>query len=829
MRWRFSLQHPFYTSLLWSLVIYTGPASSHLYAQGLPPPPRDYAELTALFKLYLELVVNQYSTQQVIPVIVKDDEYFIEKSKFESLNIKLPETANHTASALTDSDILTLGFSGHAADWVALNQIPELKFDYQSASQTFHLELPASWMPTQMLGRDAWYQAVSAQSAMGLLNNYDFYAQRSETGNLNSSLFTEQRFFSAYGSFKNSGIVTWSDAPSSENPAHQGYRRYDTTWQYDNPDKVWSFLAGDIFTGSKNSWGSAVRIGGLQIQRNFATRPDLITYPLPQFNGQATLPSTVDLIVNGQKVDSSQVQSGPFVLSNVPFINGKGEAVIVTTDTVGRQVTTAVPFYVSNALLKKGLLDYSLSLGKIREDYGVQDFSYGKFVGSADWRYGVNDWLTAEGRTEFSDVIQLVGLGSVIKLKHWGVLNASLSQSWTDQALNQMDQQNTQGHQYTLGYSYNKNRFGFSISHSQRDRHFSDLSRLQYSDFMSVNSQHSTVANSYFSMDKIGTLGVAYIQTESNASESKLMNLSWSPIIPASMRGMTISLSANHDFVEKDWSAYFQLSMPWPGKATTTNMGYSQQSSGNSAYINLNRTIPSQGGVGIDLTHRFNENSDDVSQARLTYRNQYINTDAGVSGGRDYRYWLGVSGSVVWMADSLFASNRLGDSFALIDTNKVADIPVQYENSLIGYSNHKGHIFVPSVTPYYAAKYSIDPINLPSNYNATQVEQRMAAKQGSGIVIKFPIKQSLAANVYLFQSNGQPIPVGAVIHRANHESSYVGMDGIAYLEDLEQDNSIQVQLPDRSICRATFTLDVQQAQQQIAVIKPVTCHEVVQP
>lgn len=110
--------------------------------------------------------------------------------------------------------------------------------------------------------------------------------------------------------------------------------------------------------------GSSVRLGGFQVQRNYSTRPDLITYPLPQFIGQAALPSTVDLIINGQKTSSTEVQSGPFILNNVPFINGKGEAVVVTTDAVGRQVTTSVPFYISNTLLKPGLFDYSLSLGK---------------------------------------------------------------------------------------------------------------------------------------------------------------------------------------------------------------------------------------------------------------------------------------------------------------------------------------------------------------------------------------------------------------------------------------------------------------------------------
>lgn len=44
---------------------------------------------------------------------------------------------------------------------------------------------------------------------------------------------------------------------------------------------------------------------------------------------------------------------------------------------------------------------------------------------------------------------------------------------------------------------------------------------------------------------------------------------------------------------------------------------------------------------------------------------------------------------LIYMAGDLFASNRLGESFALIDTNQVPDVLVRYENSLIGRSNKK--------------------------------------------------------------------------------------------------------------------------------------------
>lgn len=121
----------------------------------------------------------------------------------------------------------------------------------------------------------------------------------------------------------------------------------------------------------------------------------------------------------------------------------------------------------------------------------------------------------------------------------------------------------------------------------------------------------------------------------------------------------------------------------------TVNSGYAFNKRGDTGYLNFNRSVPSEGGFGVDLTRRFNENSEDLNQARVNYRNSYINTDFGLSGNHDYNYWFGLSGSLIYMAGDLFASNRLGESFALIDTNQVPDVLVRYENSLIGRSNKK--------------------------------------------------------------------------------------------------------------------------------------------
>lgn len=810
-------------------------ASSLVKAGELPPPPKDISEINQLFKLHLDLVVNDYSLRKVIPVVVKENQYFIQKVLLiNELKVKLPEEYSNINNdhILSDRDILALGFSGNESDWVSLDSLDGVKYEYNSSNQYLKIYFPSNWMPTQILGKDSWYKPEVAQSSTGVLNNYDLYIYRPHQGGSTNSLFAEQRFFSPLGVLKNSGVYVKNqykriDKQTSFN--NDGYHRYDTTWQFDYPKSATSFLLGDIITGNKTTWGSSVRLGGFQVQKNYSTRPDLITYPLPQFKGQAALPSTVDLIINGQKASSNEVQTGPFILNNVPFINGQGEAVVVTTDAVGRQVSTTVPFYISNSLLKPGLLDYSLSLGKIREDYGIKNFSYGDFASAFDARYGVSDWLTVEGRSELSSDLQLVGLGSIVKLSNLGVLSTSVTQSWADKSVAQDKFKDIDGKQYTIGYSYNKKRFGFSIIHNQRDDEYADLSRLQYSDLISVNSNKSTTANTYFATKKSGTFGVGYIDTNANGFENQFLNLSWAPVLPSYMSGMTVSLTANHDFKENEWSGAFQLSIPFFNRRSTVNTGYSFNPHGDNGYANFNHSVPSEGGFGFDLTRRYYENGSDHNQARVNYRNHYINTDVGLTGHNDYNYWFGLSGSVVYMSGGLFAANRLGESFALIDTNQIPDVLVRYENSLIGRSNKNGHIFVPSVTPYYSGKYSIDPIDLPSNITITQVEQRNAAKRGSGILINFPVKQSITANVYLIQSDGKPLPVGAVVHRQEQESSYVGMDGIAYLENLDENNMITVQLSDQSICKANFPVDVEKAKTQIVVVKSVICHEVSQP
>ncbi len=97
--------------------------------------------------------------------------------------------------------------------------------------------------------------------------------------------------------------------------------RLDTTWTRDFPDRMATLRVGDSIS-TPGPWGRAVRFGGLQFGTNFSTQPMLVTTPLLAAQGEAVVPSTVDVFVNGRPIASEQVPPGPFSIDRLPVLTG---------------------------------------------------------------------------------------------------------------------------------------------------------------------------------------------------------------------------------------------------------------------------------------------------------------------------------------------------------------------------------------------------------------------------------------------------------------------------------------------------------------------------
>jgi outer membrane usher protein len=173
--------------------------------------------------------------------------------------------------------------------------------------------------------------------------------------------------------------------------------RLDSTWTYKDPERILTYRAGDtVSSGLAWTRPPSWRRPG---KPDFATRPDLVTLPLPSFSGSAAVPSTGDAYVNDVRAISQDVDSGPFRMTNLPILSGQGNASVIVRDSSGRDVETTLPFLVSNQLLRGGLFDFSAQAGFPRLFYGALSNVYaGEPAGSASLRYGFSNHLTLEAR-----------------------------------------------------------------------------------------------------------------------------------------------------------------------------------------------------------------------------------------------------------------------------------------------------------------------------------------------------------------------------------------------------------------------------------------------
>ncbi|GLO47231.1 hypothetical protein PPUN109347_37940 [Pseudomonas putida] len=761
--------------------------SGLVLADDLPPPPTELSAI-ADATLYLELLVNQMPRAELVPVQQRAGQLYLDSEVLRGAGVSLP---------------------GNPQGEVALEAIAGLHADYDSQNQRLLLQVPPAWLPDQQLGDRNLYPASDARSSFGALFNYDLYLNDTDDGGSYLAAWNELRLFDSWGTFSSTGQWRQSFNGAPADDTRQGFLRYDTTWRFTDEPRLLTYEAGDLVTGAL-PWSSSVRVGGLQLSRDFAVRPDLVTYPLPAFSGEAAVPTSLDLFINGYKSSTTELQPGPYTLTNVPFINGAGEAVVVTTDALGRQVSTTLPFYVTSSLLQQGLADYSVAAGSLRRDYGVRDFAYGPGVASANLRYGVSDIFTLETHAETAESLMLGGLGGNMRLGNFGVLNAALAQSRFD---------GDKGHQVALGYQYNSQRIGFSYQRLQRHGDYADLTRVDSQDIqLSQRSEQVTLS---LNLNEYGNIGAGYFDVRAgDGTRTRLINLSYSRPLWGSS---SVYLSANREVGDSRWAVQAQLVIPFDLHGTLA-LGMERSQEGESLQrVNYSRATPVGGGVGYNLGYAAGSERDAYHQADVTWRLQSVQLQAGVYGSSgEMTRWADASGSLVWMDAGLFAANRIDDAFVVVSTGGYADVPVRYENQEVGRTDADGHLLVPYGSGYYRGKYEIDPMDLPPDILAPEVEQRVAVRRGSGYLLEFPLRRVLAASVELVDADRQALKLGSrVTHAESGGQAVVGWDGLVYLENLAAHNRLQVELEGGGHCQVAF--DLPEAQGSIPLIGPLVC------
>jgi outer membrane usher protein len=740
----------------------------------LPPPPQR-ANIAADQRLELELFVNGMRSGIIAHVVKQGPRFQLRAEDLRRAGLQFQAT-------------------GEA---LFLDSLDGVRADYDAPRQQLHLTVSPEYLPAQRLG-DRQADFRPAEYDMGALLNYDVYVSGGRNAPVQASLWHEARLFGPAGIFSTTGAL--------RSGSRSGYIRFDTYWRWSDERSMTTVEAGDIITRTL-PWAPAVRLGGVQLSRDFSVRPDIITYPLPEFAGTAALPSTVELVVNGQRIAGSQVNPGPFSLGTLPPINGYGEANLIVTDMQGRSVATATPFYVSSALLRPGLTDYSIAAGAFRRNYGIKSFDYGGLAASASARHGVTGGVTLEVRAEIADDMQLAGGGGVVKLGNFGTLNASYSRSFRN---------GSDGGQLTFGYDYQTRGFSIGLRHSRQDGDYVDLGLLDRDD--RGGRERLTTATASLSLGRAGTLGLGYFDIrQKRGRDARFANISWALPLWGESR---LYASLSREFADRDWSGALTLTIPLGSGSVSAGVAQSRDGR-QSLRADYTRPVPTEGGFGWSASAQSEGGRSPYLRGDLAWRTQPIQLRAGAYGRDDVTGWFGASGSLVFMDGAFFAANRLSDAFAVVSTDGEAGIPVRYENQLIGNTNRNGQLLIPATSAYYPARYDIDTLSLPANVKAPIVSQRIAIAAGSGHVIRFPVARMTAARATIRNLAGELLPAGAIATINGASTTYVGWDGLLFIDNVAADNVVEVTLADGATCRAIFKAPQQAA--EIIDLGDLTC------
>lgn len=555
--------------------------------------------------------------------------------------------------------------------------------------------------------------------------------------------------------------------------------RLNTTWTLDQPEKIARWRFGDAITGS-SYWSGATRFAGIQYATNFNTQPNLVTFPLPGYQGEAAIPSKVDVFVNSVLNQQQIVNNGPYIFNNIPVISGAGTVNVVTQDLLGRSKVVSFSYYASPQLLQPNLVDFSYETGFVRDNYGVDSNDYGRFLAVGTYRRGITNNLTLGGHAEVLFDQQTLGFSANYLLNNYGVATVALAGG-----------HNKSGGGGLLGLGFTRQgpklSYGFNTS----------LTTLNYIQLgTQPNTSPPSVVNQLFlgySLENYGSLSTSFTMVNSrnfnqangisNSPTARLLTATYSHNL---FKNISLSLGFVGDLRNSQTNQAFLTLVFAPDINHYINNSTTWQNHQLQDLLQFAKPLPLGKGYGYNIFASNNSNS--YAGADATLQNEIGTYTARVGQGRGQAdYELDASGSAIYFSGNGFLARKLTQSFALVKVPDFPGVDVYYENQLMGKTDRNGNLLIPELLAYQENTIDIEPTTLPLDTQIGIIHQTVIPYFASGVLAEFSVKRMQGIDLHLRLPNGRFVPVGAefILNSDSSSESYpVGYDGEVYIPEV---------------------------------------------
>lgn len=532
--------------------------------------------------------------------------------------------------------------------------------------------------------------------------------------------------------------------------------RLNTTWQKQFKDNS-LLVIGDTANNSLSGFNSLNFLGARYATPYFNNPSYQVGFtPTLPLSGFAVNPSKLDLYMNNQLVQQTEIASGKYNLT-VPFQNvGYGVAQAYVYDITGKPTIVTVPFYNNSEIVKKGANEYDISGGFVRKNFGTDSFNYSDPVISAlykgGWANGYTQDLYFQGSAHYSVASALA---------HWvpfpqiGMLNLGISYNTEKQML------------YRIGFERTTSTFSFGGDYQRSNNQFCfgfDQSCLK--------NQLQLYAGTPLPF-KLGSLNLSYISRTNNEGKNNVAMVQWNKQLTKNV-GMYANFSSITGSHTPNKTLYVGLTINLDhgfyasGSYNHDNSGSSYQGS---IYRSEDDKHPEYGYGSVTYNKAEQSQSTNVFYGArfnsFAYQTNLYQDKSGFTGNLD------VSGSVVYIPEANYVTlkRKIDTGLAYVQIeNLTTPATVLHENRFSGKTDNQGRMLVPDAVPLNNETITVDINKLPKGITLDKYKENYNVPFSGATRIDFKSKPL----PYVVKING--VPPGAIFN-IGKDYYVVGDDG----------------------------------------------------
>lgn len=679
---------------------------------------------------------------------------------------------------------------------VLLSSVSGLQFRFDEKTVALDITLDASRLPATVVDLRWRYPEALYPNQPSAFFNYSLSTSGTEDFDARiTTLATE------IGG-RVGDVLLFSSGMYRDQAGDDGYIRLETNLTYDLRNGLQRVVAGDLVAPSTRL-RAPVLMGGFSLSKQYGMDPYYVQYPTVDLRMVATTPSEVEVRLDGQLVSRRQVAPGPLDVANVTGYLGAHNVTVTVRDAFGREQVLSQPFYYSELALRRGLHDYSYNLGYLREEYGMRSNEYGSLAFSGYHRYGFSDLLTLGLDGEATDGMFNAGPTATILLPRAGVLNlaASLSGHAGDT-----------GYAWSLGYGYIKGPVNFNLGARYYSREL-----VQLPSVLPSAIEHVAGATLAYTPRGLGTFSIGYAVTQPRATEDlRSLTFGYNKAVLGSRGVFTFGITRNSGLTDETVSfanfRYF-FDQDYSASVDTSRAG-----SNHSEAVSLDKTVPIGQGfgfsMGVERVHALGETA-----RRANLFGQYNGTYATVGG----RYAPStndaaapgyaeafLAGGIGYVPGRIFLSRPLTDSFAVVKVGDVPGVSVSANGQLMGTTNARGEVVVPSLYSFYNNFVEFDQQAVPMDYTFTTSRLVVSPPLRSGSYLTLDLHRTRGVHGRLEHEIGgerRAIELRDIVLTRNGKTadSFVGRRGEFYLEGLEP-GDYRLRVQQDPVCEARISI-----------------------